>query len=45
MLIRKYDPVKVSKNPKRPKLCYGIAIALGTFTYMGLKIFGYEFSP
>ena len=42
-LLRKYYPVKVSENKKRPKLCYGIAIALGTFTYMGLKIFGYEF--
>ncbi|MDZ7666369.1 MAG: A24 family peptidase [Desulfotignum sp.] len=43
LLIKKYDPVKVSENEKRPRLCYGIAIALGTFTYMGLKIFGYEF--
>ncbi|HSL62837.1 MAG TPA: A24 family peptidase [Desulfotignum sp.] len=44
LLIKKYYPVTVSEDRKRPKLCYGIAIALGTFTYMGLKISGYEFS-
>jgi prepilin peptidase CpaA len=44
LLIRKYDPVRVSNNENRPKLCYAIAIALGTFTYMGLTIYGYEFS-
>jgi prepilin peptidase CpaA len=27
----------VSKE-KRPKLCYGVAIALGTFIYMGLEL-------
>lgn len=42
LLIRKYDPVNISRNERKPKLCYGIAIALGTFTYMGLKIYGYE---
>ena len=44
LLVRKYDPVRISKKESRPKLCYGLAIALGTFTYMGLTIYGYEFS-
>ncbi len=42
LLTRKYMPVSVNEN--RPKICYGIAIALGTFSYMGLTIAGYDFS-
>ena len=42
LLTKKYSPIG-NKNDK-PKLCYGIAIALGTFTYMGLSIVGYDFS-
>ena len=34
VLIRRYDPIDVSKDKDKPRLCYGIAIALGTFTYM-----------
>jgi prepilin peptidase CpaA len=34
VLIKRYDPVVVSKDKDKPKLCYGIAIALGTLTYM-----------
>ena len=34
VLVRRYDPIDVSKDKDKPRLCYGIAIALGTFTYM-----------
>lgn len=44
-LTRKYSPGPLIENKKKPRLCYGIAIALGTFTYIGLHISGYEFLP
>ena len=44
-LTRKYSPDLLIENKKKPRLCYGIAIALGTFTYIGLNVFGYEFLP
>jgi prepilin peptidase CpaA len=34
VLIQRYDPIDVSKDKDKPRLCYGIVIALGTFTYM-----------
>ena len=43
MLTRKYipDPVEAGKNS--PKLCYGLAIALGTGIYIFLDLSGYKF--
>ncbi|MDA3916242.1 MAG: prepilin peptidase [Deltaproteobacteria bacterium] len=43
LLTKKYIPEPVIEDKNKPKLCYGIAIALGTFLYMGLAIAGYEF--
>ena len=42
ILTRKYipDPIQVDKN--RPKLCYGLAIALGTGLYIFLNQSGHE---
>jgi prepilin peptidase CpaA len=42
ILTRKYipDPIQVGKN--RPKLCHGLAIALGTGLYIFLKQSGHE---
>lgn len=42
-LTRKHTPVTLIKDKNKPRLCYGIAIALGTVTYMGLNFSGYEF--
>jgi prepilin peptidase CpaA len=44
VLTRQYVPMS-SPNPvkKKPRLCYGIAIALGTVTYLLLDYMGYEF--
>jgi len=44
ILTRQYVPVS-TPNPikKKPRLCYGIAIALGTVTYLLLDYMGYEF--
>jgi prepilin peptidase CpaA len=42
ILTRKFIPDPVEENSKKPKLCYGVAIALGTFIYMGLDISGHH---
>ena len=41
ILTRKFIPDPVEENHKKPKMCYGVAIALGTFIYMGLDISGH----
>ncbi|WP_299979371.1 prepilin peptidase [Desulfobacula sp.] len=33
-----------NKSNIKPRLCYGIAIALGGFSYMGLTLYGYKLS-
>ena len=42
ILTRKYipDPIQIGQN--RPRLCYGLAIALGTGLYMFLNHSGYQ---
>ena len=40
ILTREFIPDSVEENSKKPKLCYGVAIALGTFIYMGLDLTG-----
>ena len=42
ILTRKFIPDPVEENNKKPKLCYGVAIALGTFIYMGLDLSGHQ---
>ncbi|MEN8122912.1 MAG: A24 family peptidase [Bacteroidota bacterium] len=42
VLTKKYDLEPENKGKSKPKLCYGIAIALGGFLYMGLTIYGYD---
>jgi len=42
ILTRKFIPDPVEENNKKPKLCYGVAIALGTFIYMGLDLSGHH---
>jgi len=42
ILTRKFIPDPVEENSKKPKLCYGVAIALGTFIYMGLDLSGHH---
>jgi prepilin peptidase CpaA len=37
-LMRKYTPEPASKNETRPKLCYGLAVALGTSIYLILTM-------
>ena len=41
ILTREFIPDPVEENSKKPKLCYGVAIALGTFIYMGLDLSGH----
>ena len=42
ILTRKFIPDPVEDNNKKPKLCYGVAIALGTYIYMGLDLSGHH---
>ena len=42
ILTRKYIPDPVEDSNKKPKLCYGVAIALGTIIYMGLDLSGHH---
>jgi len=42
ILTRKFIPDPVEKNNKKPRLCYGVAIALGTYIYMGLDLSGHH---
>ena len=42
ILTRKYVPDTGASSPNAPKLCYGLAIALGTFLYIALNGLGYS---
>ena len=42
LLTKKYDPDPLIKHKNKPRLYYGIAIALGTLTYIGLIETGYN---
>jgi prepilin peptidase CpaA len=42
-LTRQFIPMPAEKDEKRPKMCYGIAIAIGTLSYMFLRLLGYDF--
>jgi prepilin peptidase CpaA len=42
ILTRKYIPDPIQKDQNRPRLCYGLAIALGTGLYMFLNQSGYQ---
>ena len=42
ILTRKFIPDPVEESRNKPKLCYGVAIALGTFIYLGLDLSGHH---
>ena len=42
IFTREYIPDPVEDSTKKPKLCYGVAIALGTFIYLGLDLSGHH---
>ena len=42
ILTRKFIPDPIQDDPKRPKLCYGLAIAVGTGLYMFLNHSKYQ---
>ena len=44
VLVKKYDSEPENDIKNKPRLCYGIAIALGGFLYMGLTMCGYKLS-
>lgn len=43
VLTRCFIPIPGAEDEKKPRLCYGVAIALGTFLYMFLELSGHEF--
>jgi prepilin peptidase CpaA len=38
-----FIPIPGPEDEKKPRLCYGVAIAVGTFLYMFLELSGHEF--
>jgi prepilin peptidase CpaA len=42
ILMRKYMPDNIEIEKSRPKLCYGLPIAIGTGTYIILKTMEYN---
>lgn len=43
LYTREYMPVEADEVIEKPRLCYGVAIAVGTFVYIMLKSWGYQF--
>jgi prepilin peptidase CpaA len=43
VMTRQFIPIPAPETENKPRLCYGIAIALGTWLYMGLEFFDYSF--
>jgi len=37
-----FIPIPAGESEKKPRLCYGIAIAAGTFSYLILEAYGYN---
>lgn len=42
VLTRQFIPVREAERAQEPKLCYGIAIAIGTSLYVFLELSGYQ---
>ena len=40
---RTFIPISADESEKKPRLCYGIAIAIGTLLYVFIDGFGYQF--
>ena len=40
---RQLMPIPPDETEKKPRLCYGIAIAIGTLSYILLDLYGYQF--
>ncbi len=41
ILTRQFIPIPADENKKKPKLCYGVAIAVGTLVSVFLELSGY----
>ncbi len=39
---RQFIPIPAAETEKKPKLCYGVAIAIGTLFYIFLNYYGYK---
>ena len=43
LMLRQYVPIQAESSGQKPRLKYGVAIALGTITYLVLKSLGIKF--
>jgi prepilin peptidase CpaA len=43
VMLRQYVPIQAESSEQRPRLKYGVAIALGTITYLMTKALGIKF--
>ena len=43
ILLRQYIPEAIPHRKRQPRLCYGLAIALGSMSYLALDLTGYSF--
>ena len=42
VFTKNFIPIPADKSEKKPRLCYGVAIAAGTFSYLILKAYGFN---
>lgn len=42
VFTKQFIPIPADNALKKPKLCYGVAIAIGTFSYLLLEAYGYN---
>ena len=42
VFTKQFIPIPADKPDEKPKLCYGVAIAIGTFSYLILEFYGYN---
>jgi len=42
VLTKQFIPIPADETERKPKLCYGVAIAIGTFSYVLLEYYGYN---
>jgi prepilin peptidase CpaA len=42
VLTRQFIPIPAAETENKPKICFGVAIAIGTFSYLLLEFYGYN---
>ena len=42
VLTKQFIPIPAAETESKPKICFGVAIAIGTFSYLLLEFYGYN---